>query len=74
MIRQEIETKSRMILENEHFIALAPYAPRFPFETWILPRQHSRPLKICRRRITRASREFSGIFSGASIRAGRSLL
>jgi UDPglucose--hexose-1-phosphate uridylyltransferase len=41
MIRQEVETASRVILENDHFIALSPYAPRFPFETWILPRQHS---------------------------------
>ena len=41
MIRQEVETESRVILENDHFIALAPYAPRFPFETWLLPRQHS---------------------------------
>ncbi len=41
MIRQEVETGSRVISENEHFIALAPYAPRFPFETWLLPRQHS---------------------------------
>ena len=41
MIRQEIETGSRVILDNETFIALAPYAPRFPFETWILPRAHS---------------------------------
>src|SRR6202162_3864429 len=41
MIRQEIETETRVILQNDSFIALAPYAPRFPFETWILPRQHS---------------------------------
>ena len=41
MIRQEIETESRVINENEHFIAIAPYAPRFPFETWLLPKQHS---------------------------------
>src|SRR5271163_3703773 len=41
MIRQEIETEKRVIIENDQFIALAPYAPRFPFETWILPRQHS---------------------------------
>ncbi|MFZ1009187.1 MAG: galactose-1-phosphate uridylyltransferase, partial [Candidatus Sulfotelmatobacter sp.] len=34
MIRQELETGSRMIIESDHFIALAPYAPRFPFETW----------------------------------------
>ena len=31
----------RVIHENEHFIAIAPYAPRFPFESWILPKQHS---------------------------------
>ncbi len=41
MIRQESETESRVINENEHFIAIAPYAPRFPFETWLLPKQHS---------------------------------
>jgi len=41
MIRQEIDTASRVITENEHFIAIAPFAPRFPFETWLLPRQHS---------------------------------
>ena len=40
MIRQEIETETRVVLNDGHFIALAPYAPRFPFETWILPRQH----------------------------------
>ena len=26
--------------ENEDFLTLAPYAPRFPFETWILPKRH----------------------------------
>jgi len=41
VIRQEQDTGIRVINENEHFIALAPYAPRFPFETWLLPKQHS---------------------------------
>jgi UDPglucose--hexose-1-phosphate uridylyltransferase len=40
MIRQEIEEAARVISENEHFVAIAPYAPRFPFETWVLPRVH----------------------------------
>jgi UDPglucose--hexose-1-phosphate uridylyltransferase len=40
MIRQEQESKSRVIAENDFFIALAPYAPRFPFEMWILPKTH----------------------------------
>ena len=29
-----------MVAENADFLTLAPYAPRFPFETWILPKQH----------------------------------
>ena len=29
-----------MIHENADVVALAPYAPRFPFETWLLPRSH----------------------------------
>ena len=41
MIRQELETKTRVIAENDAFIALAPYAPRFPFEMWLLPKVHS---------------------------------
>ena len=41
IIRQEIENGSRVVAENENFLTIAPYAPRFPFETWILPRQHS---------------------------------
>ncbi len=30
----------RLVLQNEHFLAIEPYAPRFPFETWLLPAQH----------------------------------
>jgi UDPglucose--hexose-1-phosphate uridylyltransferase len=41
MIRQERDEGKRVIQENEYFIALSPYAPRFPFETWILPKHHS---------------------------------
>ena len=41
MIRQELETGVRVIGETDFFITLAPYAPRFPFEMWILPKQHS---------------------------------
>jgi UDPglucose--hexose-1-phosphate uridylyltransferase len=41
MIRQELETGVRVINENEHFLAIAPYAPRFPFETWLIPKQHA---------------------------------
>ena len=26
---------TRVIAESADFVALAPYAPRFPFETWL---------------------------------------
>lgn len=40
IIRQEIDEGVRVVAENEGFLTLAPYAPRFPFETWILPKKH----------------------------------
>ncbi|MBI4561253.1 MAG: galactose-1-phosphate uridylyltransferase [Candidatus Rokubacteria bacterium] len=40
IIRQERQDGGRVILEEDGFIALAPFAPRFPFETWILPESH----------------------------------
>ena len=33
-------TSPRFIKENNSFIAIAPYAPRFSFESWILPTKH----------------------------------
>jgi UDPglucose--hexose-1-phosphate uridylyltransferase len=40
IVRQERRGRQRVILEKNGFIALAPFAPRFPFESWILPTQH----------------------------------
>ena len=40
IVRQETEAGVRVVAENESFLTLAPYAPRFPFETWIIPRRH----------------------------------
>ena len=40
IVHSEVETGTRVVLETEHFLAIAPYAPRFPFETWIVPRMH----------------------------------
>ena len=40
IIRQETTAGRRVILENAEMVALAPYAPRFPFETWLLPKRH----------------------------------
>ena len=40
IIRQETDNGIRVVAENEDFLTLAPYAPRFPFESWILPKRH----------------------------------
>ncbi len=41
MVRQETEDKTRVVSENENFVVICPFASRFPFEAWILPKKHS---------------------------------
>ncbi|NIO17153.1 MAG: galactose-1-phosphate uridylyltransferase [Deltaproteobacteria bacterium] len=41
IVDQELSAKERIIDENADFVSVAPYAPRFPFETWIIPKKHS---------------------------------
>lgn len=40
-LRQEIEDQARVVSENDNFVVICPFASRFPFETWILPKKHS---------------------------------
>jgi UDPglucose--hexose-1-phosphate uridylyltransferase len=40
IVRQDTRDGRRIILENADVVALAPYAPRFAFETWLLPKRH----------------------------------
>ena len=47
MLRQERRGGLRLILETQGFVALAPFAPRFPFETWILPVHHRAAFEDC---------------------------
>ncbi|THB78270.1 MAG: galactose-1-phosphate uridylyltransferase [Desulfobulbaceae bacterium] len=41
IIRQEIQQNVRVVCQNESFITIAPFAPRTPFEMWVLPKKHS---------------------------------
>jgi UDPglucose--hexose-1-phosphate uridylyltransferase len=41
MIRQELDEKDRIILENKNFFAFCPFVSRFPFEIWIMPKKHT---------------------------------
>ncbi len=40
LINKELLANIRVIYQNDFYIAISPFAPRVPFETWILPKQH----------------------------------
>ena len=40
IVRQELAAGKRIIHENEFFVSIAPFATRFPFETWVMPKDH----------------------------------
>lgn len=44
-LKQELEAKERIILENDHFVALVPYWAIWPYEAMILPKEHKRSIK-----------------------------
>ncbi|NIR00653.1 MAG: galactose-1-phosphate uridylyltransferase [Gemmatimonadales bacterium] len=41
LIEDEIRSRQRVVLETDHFVVMAAYAGRYPFETWILPKRHA---------------------------------
>lgn len=41
IVRQESESRERVILETDHFLAWAPFASRFPYEMMVAPKAHS---------------------------------
>jgi UDPglucose--hexose-1-phosphate uridylyltransferase len=40
IVHEDLRDGRRVIQENADIVALAPYAPRLAFETWLLPRRH----------------------------------
>ncbi len=41
ILDQELREHQRVVLETPHFAVLSPFAARFPFEMWVLPKEHS---------------------------------
>ena len=39
-LQQELEQRERIVVENEHWVALVPFWAVWPFETLLLPRRH----------------------------------
>ncbi|MBI4401162.1 MAG: galactose-1-phosphate uridylyltransferase, partial [Nitrospirae bacterium] len=40
IVRQELAEPERIVAENPEFLCVTPFAPRFPFEMWVLPKRH----------------------------------
>ena len=40
MVQQEMSQGTRVVNATEHFLAFEPFASKFPFETWLLPKTH----------------------------------
>jgi UDPglucose--hexose-1-phosphate uridylyltransferase len=41
LLRQDTADGDRLVAENAGFVCVTPFAPRFPFEMWILPKRHA---------------------------------
>jgi UDPglucose--hexose-1-phosphate uridylyltransferase len=40
VVREELRVGSRVITETKNFVSFCPYASKFPFESWIVPKRH----------------------------------
>jgi UDPglucose--hexose-1-phosphate uridylyltransferase len=40
VVQQELADRERVVEESDRFVSVVPFAQRFPFEMWLLPRQH----------------------------------
>ena len=41
MLTEEMNNKDRIVYEGQHFLVICPYASRFVYETWIIPKLHA---------------------------------
>ncbi len=41
LIEKEQEARARVVIETEAYLVFEPFASRWPFETWVVPKRHS---------------------------------
>ncbi len=41
IMHEELTKGERVIMETQHFVLFCPFAPRFPFEVWLMPKRHN---------------------------------
>jgi len=70
MVNTELEHSIRVVNETEHFVAFEPFASKYPFETWLLPKRHQASFSaMTRERVV----EFAEILQDALERISRCL-
>ncbi|MHB0912034.1 MAG: galactose-1-phosphate uridylyltransferase [Armatimonadota bacterium] len=70
MIRQERNFGKRVVMESDNFLVFEPFAPKYPFETWVIPKKHSRSFVEDAEELIP---EFSKMAQGALKRIGKCL-
>ncbi|MHB9025728.1 MAG: galactose-1-phosphate uridylyltransferase [Armatimonadota bacterium] len=70
MVQQEASDGIRVVEQSEHFLAFEPFASKYPFETWLIPKQHQASfVGMSRDRVM----EFAGLLQDALGRISRCL-
>ncbi len=41
LVEQQLAAGARLVAQSARFVAFCPFASRFPYETWVLPRHHA---------------------------------
>jgi UDPglucose--hexose-1-phosphate uridylyltransferase len=68
--RKESNGGERLVAENGRYLVICPFASRFPYETWILPKRH---LSSFERGTQKDDVDLASILSDTMIRLNRSL-
>jgi UDPglucose--hexose-1-phosphate uridylyltransferase len=64
-LKQELNAKERIVLENESFVALVPYWAVWPFEAMIVPKRHiTSILELSQQEVS----DYASILKGLTIR------
>jgi UDPglucose--hexose-1-phosphate uridylyltransferase len=64
IVKQERRERTRLVYENDACVVVEPYAPKFPFETWVLPKRHLSAFE-------NAHHEFGGIANAMRVALGK---
>jgi UDPglucose--hexose-1-phosphate uridylyltransferase len=70
IVREETNYGGRVVAMSDRFIAFVPFAPRFPFEVWLMPRRHRSSFDLIARDEVE---DLAGVLRETLLRLGRAL-